>query len=456
MTQATDIMFYLNLALLFCALTAVAAIAVLRRKTACAGVAALVAVIVFIAAGVMYAVQLFMYVFHSKLAYVAVYIATGVLYAGFVAAAAYAFMLTENRQRTFCIIVGITCFIPPLGAVMLAILSRTMRVDTRMKNLVYSGYAYTYAALGQFCARNKPEFIDTAEVETYEKLTGKQLNQKLRELKKQAKTPEGRYNYATTVAVYIPEDRHIALRYMKKAAKENYAPALFNLGYYYETGLYVKKDAKKAGEYYTRAKEHGDADATLRLGILQVTSGDVQAGMDILRALADGGDLCAKYDLGICAERGIGGAVDMQKAVDIYCECAKEGMFLAEKRIFVIAATDITSAQNGGFFRSVTDRKFEGNFAVMIDGLIQIKKRLAADAAEKFLAAVKAGGDWEGFARCLVGTLYVDCGKDKTDKMNGVDYIVSALPRYRYARSVYEVLPHSLVRDTEKRRRAAD
>ncbi|MCX4314326.1 MAG: hypothetical protein OSJ83_10810, partial [Clostridia bacterium] len=184
-----------------------------------------------------------------------------------------------------------------------------------------------------------------------------------------------------------------------------------------------------------------DADSALRLAIVDIKDGNAQAGLSVLNERAEFGDLYAKYDIGVCNELGLGMEKNIDKAFDIYTECANIGMYVAQARIFAAACKDIPSAQNGDFFRRITDRKFDGAFAVMIDGLIEIKKRHAADASEKFLQAVKMRDKWEGVARCLVGTLYIDRGKLPQDRYNGVEYIGSALDLWSGAKDIYAVLP---------------
>ena len=260
-------------------------------------------------------------------------------------------------------------------------------------------------------------------------------------LKAKTNTAAGKFDYATALVWYAPYKFKKAYRLMSKAANDGYAPALFNLGYFYEIGKYVNRDLKKAREYYKRAGAAGDADSALRLAIVDIKDGNAQAGLSVLNERAEFGDLYAKYDIGVCNELGLGMEKNIDKAFDIYTECANIGMYVAQARIFAAACKDIPSAQNGDFFRRITDRKFDGAFAVMIDGLIEIKKRHAADASEKFLQAVKMRDKWEGVARCLVGTLYIDRGKLPQDRYNGVEYIGSALDLWSGAKDIYAVLP---------------
>ena len=169
--------------------------------------------------------------------------------------------------------------------------------------------------------------------------------------------------------------------------------------------------------------------------------------------------------MAVCYELGLGVEPDINEAMDIYCRCdsgaskskdkhAAEIGALARKRIFAIAATDINSAQNGDFFRKVTDRPFKGEFRTMLDGLIEIKKRHAKDAANLFLNVVKKSGEWEGLARCLVGTLYLDNGKDLKDRVNGAEFIQTALDIMPEAKDILSVIPPSILKKIRARSRA--
>lgn len=446
------IFFYINLGLMLCAVIQMTALIVLCRKTSCASVIGSATAMVFGMGIVVFFVQLLMHVYNNPKAMYVITFCTCILYLAFIMSCVYSILLSRNSRKGLCIATGVLDIIPPIGAVLTIILSYKIKRDTPMQEYVYNGYAYTYAALGQFCAKNKPMLIDMSGAEEFEQLTKRERKRKIKELKRNRSTPEGKYAYAAALTTYKPVNTKKAVKYMKKAADGGYAPALFNMGYYYEIGAYVKKDLKRAKSLYSRAAQAGDEDAALRLGILDIKSGDRKAGLQLFTDRAENkNDVCARYDMGICYELGWGVDADIDKALEIYMDCVKKGMFAAQKRIFAIASTDINSAQNGDFFRKVTDRKFTGTFKIMIDGLIEIKKRHAADAADKFLKAVKKHDKWEGFARCLVGTLYIDCGKELEDKCNGAEYIKSAMDMMPEAKSMYSVVPAAILKEIKAR-----
>lgn len=445
-TTAVDTVFYINLVLAFFALMCVTALIILTRKTSRASDAGLTAAGVLIIGLIAYVVQLIMYVYVNEYASYLVYAACSIQYAGFVTAAVYFFMLAAgNVRKALSIAAGATCFVPPVGAIIAVISSFAFRNDTRAQELVYDGYAYTYAALGAFCAKHGAKFIDGAENDRAENLSDKDIAALLKRLKKLAVTPEGKYEYAVAIARYLPQNIADAVSLLGKAANADYVPALFNLGYMFETGTYVKQNVKQARDYYARAAAGGDADAALRLGIVAVKEGKPDDGIRLFESRADGGDLFAKYDLAVCYELGIGVEKDFERAFDLYAELMRDGVFEAEERIFAIAADGINSAQNGEFFRNVTDRNYDGTFAVMIHGLIELKKRHAQDAADLFLQAVKLRGRWEGFARCLVGTLYLDSGKLTADKRNGAAYVRSAFGMTGIANEIYQTIPKKFI-----------
>lgn len=461
----TRIMFYVNIGLILFTVMQMTGLIILNRKTSCASVIGFAAVLVLSMSVVLFLIQLLMYAFGVANAMYVVSFCLCITYAAYIMSCVYCIMLSKNSYKTFCIVTGVFDFIPPVGAVLTLILSCKVERDTTVQEYVYNGYAYTYAALGEYCAINKAAFTDLSGDEEPEKLTKKESKRKLKELKGQTGTPEGQYAYAAAIATYSPQYTKTALKFMKKAAQGNHPAALFNMGFYYELGAYVKKDLKKARDCYMRAADGGDEDAAVRLGILEIKNRNAEEGFAVFKSRAEEHkDRCALYNMAVCYELGLGVEPDINQALEIYCKCdadekskdrhAAEIAAIARKRIFAIAATDINSAQNGDFFRKVTDRPFKGVFRIMMDGLIEIKKRHAKDASDKFLKAVKKGGEWEGLARCLVGTLYLDNGKELNDKINGAEFIQSALEIMPEAKDMLKVVPPSILKKTKSRRNA--
>ncbi|MCH5154771.1 MAG: sel1 repeat family protein [Clostridiales bacterium] len=456
------ILFYVNIGLVLFVVIQVTALIMLTKKTSCASVVGLATVFTFGMSAVLFLIQLLMYVLDSAGALYVISFCLCLTYGAFIMACVYNIMLSKNSLKKLCIVAGIMDIIPPVGAVFSLVLAAKLKSDTTAQEYIYKGYAYTYAALGEYCALHKPAFADFAGNEEPEPMPAKDIKRKLKELKSDLKSPEGQYAYAVALATYTPQNSATAVKYMKKAASGNHTAALFNMGYYYELGAYVGKDLKKARDCYMRAAQAGDEDAALRLGILDIKAHKAEDGFKLFKTRAEErNDSCALYNMAVCYELGLGVQPDRNAAMDIYCRCDAEGTksnghadevgALARKRIFAIAATDINSAQNGDFFRKVTDRPFKGAFRTMLDGLIEIKKRHAADAADRFLKVVKKGGEWEGLARCLVGTLYLDNGKELKDKVNGAEFIETALDVMPEAKDILSVIPPSILKQIRAR-----
>jgi len=70
----------------------------------------------------------------------------------------------------------------------------------------------------------------------------------------------GMYNYATalTLGAGVPEDKHAALGWFRKAAALGNAKAINYLGSFYEDGWVVAKDMAAAAGFYDRAAAGGD------------------------------------------------------------------------------------------------------------------------------------------------------------------------------------------------------
>lgn len=445
--DVTQILFYINLGLVLCTIIELTALSVMFKKTAYMYSACLTAIFALALGAIAFCVQLPMYLVEHKYAMYAVYAAVGVLYAGVATVGVYCILLSGRSNKVLCLLAGIFGFVPPIGMFFTVRLVLLLQSDTRAQNLVYTGYAYTFAALGAFCGRFKHEFIDGAAVEEYAELDKRGIKKHLKELKRKKRTIEGRFDYATALLYYKPKKRKKAFRLIKKSAGCSYAPAVFNLGYCYETGTCVKKNLKKACELYSRALQLGDTDAELRLACVDFKLGMAEKGYAVIEEHAKT-EMVAKYDLAVAAELGLGTEKNMDKALSGYIECIE--LSVAQKRLFALAAGLVNADDPDGVFDKVMALPFTGDLKVMMDGLKLIHEKCAPDAADTFLEAVKLRGKWEGMARCLVGTLYLDNGALEYDRQNGAAYIKSALEFTPIAKDIYRTVPKSLKQPKKK------
>lgn len=445
--SAVAVIYYTNIALMLCAAAELSVVA-LSRRTVYARAARRIAIGVTCAGLVAFAVQLAAYSLAPVGADIAVYASLAVSACGFIATGAYCFCLSRRSNKNLAVAAAVACIAPPLGVMLTAALMSRLRKEGCAEALIYRGKGYTYAALTAVCRGEKTDFVDSAEPEQLDELTKKDAAKLLKQLKRERKTPEGMFRYAEALLRYSPSDRAYAVKLTDKAAKRGNAEAMFNLGYFYELGLYgVKKDIRTARRLYGAAADGGDADAKLRLGIIDAKDGK-PSGAEIFKDSAATDD-AARFDLALCYERGIGVAADADKAAGLYAACAENGMAAARKKLFAMAAE---SAISGAPAPSVDGSEFDDGFGDVLLGIAEIRARRAPEAADKFLAAVKRRDAWEGTARLFVGTLYLDCGALERDRRNGAAYVKSAVGMTELADDVFHAVPKRLVRASDAAR----
>lgn len=432
-----QITFYINFGLAFFVALAAFALTVLGKKSAFAYDAGMTAIILMGFGFAVFLAQTVMYAYHNKYAAQAVCAAAVIMYSGFCAAAVYYFRLSTRSDKAKCIIVGILLFcVPPVGTLASLVHAKSARRDTVAQELVLGGTPYTLAALKAYDEKFVLDYVDSSEEEHLEKLEPKAARALLKSLKKQAVNPAAQFKYGEAIAFYTPSNIQDAMALITKAAKADYPPALFNIGYFYENGIQMKKDTKKAYEFYAKAAALGDSDAAMRLGITAIARGDLKSGAKAFLDGAERGDVYAKYNLAICCERGVGVDKDMEKALKLYAECVTRGLYIAERRLFAYCTRESVD---------INELAAHGTqFHDMLSGVVAVKEKRPANAADCFLKAVKQRGKWEAAARLLVGTLYLDCGKQLTDKQNGAAYISSAMNKEPIAKEIFATIPKNI------------
>lgn len=114
-------------------------------------------------------------------------------------------------------------------------------------------------------------------------------------------------------------------RALKKAEELSHPPALDIIGYMYENGFSVVRNAPKAREYYRRAAEPGDAFGQYNLGrvYLKGIGGEErrEEGLALLKKAAEKGVPEAMYLIGDTERTASGG--DLQKALAWYRKAAQ-------------------------------------------------------------------------------------------------------------------------------------
>ena len=119
-----------------------------------------------------------------------------------------------------------------------------------------------------------------------------------------------------------------ALEFLKKAVEKKHVPSMIEIGLLYSSGKLVKKDQAKAIEYWTMAKNLGSKEAAVRIAlssIMDSTSKNVIADINVLKQIADEGSVFAQTALGFCYEKGTGVKENKALAVKFYRKAAQRG-----------------------------------------------------------------------------------------------------------------------------------
>lgn len=122
-----------------------------------------------------------------------------------------------------------------------------------------------------------------------------------------------------------------AIKWYEKAAENNNADALNNLGYCYEYALGVAQSSKKAFEYYEKAAKLNNKDALYNLaicyrdGIAVEKSSEHSFNYFLKAAACENPDPEAQWEVAQCYYRGIGTAQNVYKAFEYFMASALNG-----------------------------------------------------------------------------------------------------------------------------------
>ena len=129
----------------------------------------------------------------------------------------------------------------------------------------------------------------------------------------------------------VPRDPAKAMKWYRKAAKQGYAKAQYDLGLSYLYGYDVKQDTAQAMNWWLKAAEQGYVQAQRGLGSIYYYRVEdfVQAVHWYCKA-AEQGDADAQYHLGMIYKYGYGVAKDINEARRWYEKAAAQGSELAK------------------------------------------------------------------------------------------------------------------------------
>jgi len=134
----------------------------------------------------------------------------------------------------------------------------------------------------------------------------------------------------------VTKDAKEAVKWYRKAAEQNYAPAQFNLGYCYANGQGVGKDKQEAVKWFRMAAEQNYAPAQSNLGYCydngRGVEKDAEEATKWYRKAAEQGHPEAQSNLGYCYANGQGVDEDIVEAYAWFSVAAKADPDAAESR----------------------------------------------------------------------------------------------------------------------------
>lgn len=140
--------------------------------------------------------------------------------------------------------------------------------------------------------------------------------------------------------VFVRKNLRKAIEWYEKSAKQGNSDAMFNLGYIYsheDDGF--KPDYKKALEYYRMAAANGDKDALSNIALMYIEGKgvkDPEKGLEILKKLADGGDRDAAFNIALMYYEGKGVKKNLKSAFEWMMKAANAGSAQAQYNIGVM------------------------------------------------------------------------------------------------------------------------
>ena len=129
-----------------------------------------------------------------------------------------------------------------------------------------------------------------------------------------------------------------ALMWFKKSAAEDCPEALYRLGTLHLHGIGTEKDPELAAELFSRGAQLEHPKSQYELGMLFLMKDgpiarDEKAAFFWFNRAASKGDSAAQRQLAVCYENGVGCEADLEKALLLYREAARNGDVEARLRL---------------------------------------------------------------------------------------------------------------------------
>ena len=140
----------------------------------------------------------------------------------------------------------------------------------------------------------------------------------------------------------LPRDYEKAIEWYKKAAKEDFLPALYCLGYMCEKGFGCEPDSNEALQWYQKAAAAGDGQSRYRIAMMHLNGSmdmkkDPDKAFQMCQQAIGEGSSEAVFGLGVMYENGQGSIPrDFDKAVALYQQAADAGYPKALSRLGIL------------------------------------------------------------------------------------------------------------------------
>jgi TPR repeat protein len=127
----------------------------------------------------------------------------------------------------------------------------------------------------------------------------------------------------------------VALKWYRKAAAKGNSSAECFIGYFYQNGMVVSKDALQAMKWYRQAADQGDSNGQWFVAQMYIEGSDVpkdiEKAIPWLKKSADQGNATSEEMLGELYEKGLGVTEDKDQAYEWYKKSSNQGNKEAQK-----------------------------------------------------------------------------------------------------------------------------
>ncbi len=224
-----------------------------------------------------------------------------------------------------------------------------------------------------------------------------------------------------------------ALKWFRKAADQNFAPAQYGMGTCCANGQGTAKDGMKAVEWYLKAANQNLAVAQYNLGVCyrdgQGVAKDEEEAAIWFRKAADQNLAIAQYNLAVCYDNGQGVVRDSLKAVKWYRKAAEQNLAYAQSNLGAHyehgAGVAKDSVEAVKWYRKAAEQNY-ATAQFNLGACYANGQGVAKDDAEAVKWYRKAADQNHAFAQCNLGVCFANGQGVPTDSVEAVKWLRKA------------------------------